>query len=177
MKKLCFVILILMLFPLSYPYAQQKSSVLQTFGDEDSVELFSWANGPTVYEYKVKREVIAKLAEWFPEKSNPPLGTPEAIAIVKKALRADYPKYDDFITVNLKLQKAVSPKYQNRWFYVIELNPQLNGDIQYRSWITMVILMDGTVVKPVEIKRSEHWMGAVEQVVPPDRQETAPASR
>jgi hypothetical protein len=101
------------------------------------------------FDYVVRKEAFAGMLEWRPENQDPPLPLPRAIGIAKRAGCIEHPEFED-----LELGRVEIISAQKRWFYTIGLWPVLKGQLLHANQVTVVVLMDGTVVKPVEKKRS-----------------------
>ncbi|HVT14712.1 MAG TPA: hypothetical protein VHQ90_00845 [Thermoanaerobaculia bacterium] len=116
-------------------------------------EVFLWGRGTVDgknYDYIVTESVLAKTPEWLPEKQEPPLSIPAAMAIAKKVALADHPKFETVVAAAIEIRPASSYRSKNRWFYSLDFAPVLEGQPYYGNEITVVLLLDGTVVKPRE---------------------------
>jgi len=131
--------------------AQQPSSVMNEIRSPD--EVYLWGQGTADgknYAFIVPEATLAETPEWLPEKQDPPLAIPQAIAIANKAALTDHPKFEGLAPASVELRPASSVHSKNRWFYCIGFSPVLEGQIFWGNEITVVLLMDGTVVKPSE---------------------------
>jgi hypothetical protein len=135
---------------------QEPSSVMNQIDNPEEVHL--WGQGTADgknYDFVVSEIALQKTPEWFPEKQDPPFTIPQAIAAAKKAALADHPKFDDLVTSSVEIRRVGAFRSKNRWFYRVEFNPVIEGQTFFGNDITVVLLMDGTVVKPRE--KSGHW--------------------
>ncbi len=130
---------------------QQASSIMNEV--PPSREVFLWgqglANGKH-YVFASTEETVGKTPEWFPEKTDPPLAVSRAIAIAKKAALEDHPKFDDLIVSSVEVRRAGCVRSDNRWFYLVDFSPVIDGQSFSGSEITAAVLMDETVVRPQE---------------------------
>ena len=134
----------------------QQSSVVSTMPGADDVYL--WGQGLVDgrhFEYVVKSDAMAKVPEWVPEKQDPPLKVPRAVEIAKKAVKSDHPEFGDLKLWTIQMQQSSSQDHPNRWFYILQMYPIVGGKLSIHTDVTVVVLMDGTVVKPTEKKRAQ----------------------
>jgi hypothetical protein len=106
------------------------------------------------FEYVVRKEAFAGMLEWRPENQDPPLPLPRAIGIAKRAACIEHPEFEDLELTDVRIASAQAYKNEKRWYYAIGLWPVLKGQLLRANQVTVVVLMDGTVVMPVEKKRS-----------------------
>jgi hypothetical protein len=134
--------------------AQTQSSVLvTTHPGADEVSLWGYGQQDGKYfEYVVSEARFAKVPEWAPEKQIPPLAITKAIEVAKQATRAEHPEFKELFPWNISINQASSRDAHNRWFYVIEFYPLVNGQPSPFTHVTALVLMDGGVVKPREQK-------------------------
>ena len=135
---------------------QQQSSVMNQWENPDEVTL--WGQGTAdgkKYSFIVSAAALAKTPEWIAEKQEPPFSILQAIAAAKKAALADHPKFDDVVADSVEVRRAPGARSDNYWFYRVELSPVIEGRRLFGSDLTVVLLMDGTIVKPQE--RKGHW--------------------
>jgi hypothetical protein len=150
MKKIVFAIGVLYALCCFATEEPERSSILSTWENPDEVYLYGQGTPDhKMYEYKVMEQDLAKVPEWLPDKDNPPLAVPEAVKIAIQTAKEDYPSFDDFMLTSIQFMQAGSHKNRNRWFYVINLYPEIDGNPQIGSQITVVALMNRTVVKPL----------------------------
>jgi hypothetical protein len=135
------------------PPAHQPSVLVTTYKGSDEVML--WGQGDPdgrMFEYTVTKSEFGKLPAWLPEKEAPPLTIARAIEIAKKATRADHPEFVELMPWEIHINQVGSYDGQSRWFYVVRMYPVVNGSPSISSGISVVVLMNGTVVKPHERK-------------------------
>lgn len=129
---------------------QEPSSVLNSW-DQDPGMIYLTGRGTAdgrMFEYKIEPAALKDTPAWIPGKTDPPLSVPKAIAIAKQTALADYTRFQEFQPAQIELMPIGSRTAQNQWFYVISLYPVVEKLIVYDSDITVVILMNGFVVKP-----------------------------
>ena len=132
-----------------------QSSVVNTLPGADETRL--WGEGLADgrhFDYTVKTTALSRVPEWFPERQDPPLSFPRAVEIATSAVKADHPEFHEFTLWTFRVQRIAAVEFQNRWFYVVEMYPMIEGKVLHQTDISVVVLMDGTVVKPTERARS-----------------------
>jgi hypothetical protein len=130
----------------------RQSSVVNTFPGAD--EVYLWGQGLADgrhFEYVVQKRDFEKVPAWVPEKDPLPLTIARAIEIAKRVVRADHPEFPDLMPWTIELHQAGSGR-RNIWFYILHFYPVVEGGPSIYSEISVVALMDGTVVKPREKK-------------------------
>jgi hypothetical protein len=133
---------------------QQEPSVLVTT-HPGAGEVSLWGQGEPdgkYFDYVVSDSLFAKVPEWTPDKEGPPLSIAKALEIAKRATRSEHAQFTDLMCWYIQMQQASSGNRRNRWFYIFELIPVENGEPSIFTHITVLVLMDGTVVKPREKK-------------------------
>jgi Family of unknown function (DUF5343) len=99
--------------------------------------------------FAISKQSAEKQPAWSPEKDDPPLSISKALAIAKAAARKQRPKFDDFSLLWIQLWGMnCYPPVPNRWFWVVHLNPVIDGETLHSGNVVEVVLMDGTVVTP-----------------------------
>jgi hypothetical protein len=106
--------------------------------------------------FSVSREAAEKLPDWQPEKESPPLSIAKAMGLAKAAARSRHPKFDDFKIIMIQMNGMnCYPAVPNKWFYVFDMNPVIDGKSFLGASMWEVVLMDGTVVPPQEKGKSD----------------------
>ncbi len=154
MKRLIFTIFTLSLLSLpQFVYSQDKPVI--TLHD------MTWADG-TRQTFSITEQSAAHVPEWSPEKDDkPPLSISRAITLAKDWARKQYPKENKPDIGTISMRRIKWPEMMNRWFYVIEFSKYLQGYTTDGVPVTgmtkdptfIVVLMDGTIVRPVISKK------------------------
>jgi hypothetical protein len=104
--------------------------------------------------YSISESSLVGLPEWRPEKDPPPLSIAKAATFAREWARKEHPKFDDLQLRNIQLQEIqCSSPVRNRWFYMLSFDPVVEGRTSWSRDVTVVVLMDGAIVTPVEKKR------------------------
>jgi hypothetical protein len=141
-------------FVLALVAAAQQSSVVSTMPGAN--EVFLWGQGLVDgrnFDYVVTNDAMAKVPEWMPDKQDPPLKISRAIELAKQAAKGDHSDFTDLLLESIQMRPSSSADHQDRWFYIVGMYPFVGGKLSVHTEVTVVILMDGTVVKPTEKPR------------------------
>jgi hypothetical protein len=129
----------------------QPSVLMTRYRDADEVTLFGQGTPDgRMFDYTVPKTAFGRLPAWEVEKDPPPLAIARALEIAKKATRTEHPELMEFMPSTISIHQVGSHDRKTRWFYVINMYPMTNGEPSIDSQVTVVVLMDGTVVKPKE---------------------------
>lgn len=93
---------------------------------------------------------IERTQAWRPEDGEPPLSVSPAYRTVKAWGQQHYARYDDVSVRDISLRRYGCSLVQERWYYVVELNPIIDGNELWAIGNWAAVLMDGTVVVPRE---------------------------
>ena len=93
---------------------------------------------------------IEAAPEWNPEDGEPPLSISTAYRLVKDWGNQEYARYDSVEVQGLRLTAYGCSRVSNRWYYVIDLAPVIDGNKLWGSGNWAAVLMDGTVIGPRE---------------------------
>jgi hypothetical protein len=108
----------------------------------------------------LERDAVSKCPEWQPEKGWPPIPVDKALASARAKLKEQNPKVDDFELQEVALKSFRDSRLPNRWYYVFDFDPVLDGNLLFGSMYYAVVLMDGTALLP-EVQASgdgsERW--------------------
>ncbi|GGC05785.1 hypothetical protein GCM10011352_34980 [Marinobacterium zhoushanense] len=96
----------------------------------------------------ISQEQIEQTEEWRPEDGEPPLKVSSAYKIVQEWGRQQYARYDGVNVRELSLKKYGCSDVINRWYYIVDLNPVIDGNGLWGSGNWAAVLMDGTVIGP-----------------------------
>ncbi len=94
----------------------------------------------------VSQAQIERTQSWTPAQGEPPLGLAPAYQVVKQWWRAQNTRYDDVNVREITLRKYGCSLVADRWYYVIDLNPVIDGNELWGSGNWVAVLMDGTVI-------------------------------
>jgi len=93
---------------------------------------------------------IEATPEWNPEDGEPPLSISTAYRLVKDWGNQEYARYDSVKVQGLRLTAYGCSRVSDRWYYVIDLAPVIDGNKLWGSGNWAAVLMDGTVIGPRE---------------------------
>jgi len=95
-----------------------------------------------------------KTPEWkFDGRTDPPLSMPVAYSRAYGWLQKAFPKMSSFRLRSYGLSTAGSSRAPNRWYYTFDFFGDMDGSTVTNSKFSVMVLMDGTIVEPREIKR------------------------
>ena len=123
-----------------------------TASDEYPIRSFTDANGKRT-GYFISRERLAATPEWvFDGRTLPPLSLPDAYRIASRWIAQKYPKIDSFRMRSYSVEEAGHSGAPNRWYYTFDFIGRLDGTDVYGGPFMAMVLMDGTVIEPREMK-------------------------
>lgn len=93
---------------------------------------------------------IAKTRTWTPASGDPPLSVSKAAAAALAWAKVRYKRYDSVRITELGLKEYSCSQLSNHWYYLVEFSPSIDGNRLYGSGNWAAVLMDGTVVGPIE---------------------------
>lgn len=98
--------------------------------------------------YNTTKAILEKSPDWQLD-SEPPFPVHKAAALSEKWIKEKYPKLTNVKIVSISLSPLWEHQYKNKWYYNItaEAGTDLDG-ISAHSFVTVMVLMDGTVVGP-----------------------------
>ena len=90
---------------------------------------------------------------WKPEEGEPPLSITAARKAVLEWAKTKYTRFDsvDISEISLK-NTGQCTGGDERWLYVFDLRPVIEGNAMWGSGNWAAVLMDGTVIGPTESK-------------------------
>lgn len=94
----------------------------------------------------ISQAQIEQTQAWKPEQGEPPLSVSAAYRTVKEWGRKNYTRYDGVNVRELSLKKYGCSLVSDRWYYVFDLNPVIDGNELWSSGNWAAVLMDGTVI-------------------------------
>jgi hypothetical protein len=112
------------------------------------IDLEETTNGEGITRvFEIPKNAARRIPEWLPEKGEPPLALSKAISLATEAAQAQSREHEPFVAraVRLHLVSCDEP-LGNRWYYVMDCVPLVDGGLGMSSSVPVVVLMDGTVV-------------------------------
>jgi hypothetical protein len=126
--------------PAGIASAQQPSEVML----QEATDLHG-----TSYTFSISREAAERVPDWQPDRPGPPLSIARAVSLAKRAAQRQRPKFSEFKVSSISLQGMnCSPVIPDKWFYVIHLDPVVDGQPMAGEGFWEVVLTDGMVVPP-----------------------------
>lgn len=98
----------------------------------------------------IDRAAIEATQAWSPKKGEPPLGVSQAYQLAREWARGHYQRYGDVKVREVSLTSYSCSRVQDRWYYVFDLIPVIEGNRAWGSGNWAAVLMDGTVIAPRE---------------------------
>ncbi len=153
MKAISRAIFIFLLFSLA-PYVNAQDDAVVTLYD------LTRANGNRE-TYRITEQSASRVPDWFPEKDEkPPLSIPRAITLAKEWAKKQSKDSKPDIQ-SIRIWRIKWPEMMNKWFYIIDLSRYVQGRSTdglpvvgtTTDSISVVVLMDGSVVGPLITKR------------------------
>jgi hypothetical protein len=99
---------------------------------------------------------VAKTPTWTPTKGEPPLSVSKAAAVALAWAKVRYKRYDSVEITELSLKEFSCSSVSDRWYYQVEFAPIMDGNRLFGSGNWAAVLMDGTVVGPIETTMSSN---------------------
>lgn len=90
---------------------------------------------------------------WNIESGEPPLSISKAVAVAKAWGKKTYTRYDDVRIHGVSLSSIGCYSAKDKWYYLVNFSPIIDGNAIYGSGYFAAVLMDGTVIGPVPVKR------------------------
>ena len=94
----------------------------------------------------ILQEQIEKTQEWSPENGEPPLSISAAYQAAISYGRKKYTRYDDVKVREISIKKYGCSLVSNRWYYVIDLTPIIDGNVVFSRGAWVAVLMDSSVI-------------------------------
>jgi len=124
-------------------------------GCEYPIRSFTDANGKKT-GYFISGERLAATPEWvFDGTTLPPLSLPDAYRIANRWIAQKYPKMDSFRMRSYSVDEGGNSGAPNRWYYTLDFVGTMDGTEVYGGLFMAMVLMDGTIVEPREVKPNE----------------------
>ena len=99
---------------------------------------------------------VAKTPKWSPAKGEPPLSVSKAAAAALAWGKVRYKRYDSVEITELSLKQYSCSRLSEHWYYQVEFTPIMEGNRLFGSGNWAAVLMDGTVVGPIETSMSSN---------------------
>ncbi len=94
-----------------------------------------------------------KTPKWiFDGKNSPPLDMPAAHQRAYDWLKRSFPKMSSFKLRSYGLFSSGNSRAPDRWYYTFDFVGDLDGSMVMNSRFSVVVLMDGEIVEPREVK-------------------------
>ena len=101
----------------------------------------------------ISDELRKRTPQWNIESGDPPLPLSKAVAAAKAWAKKTYTRYDDVKVECVTLNSYGCAIAKNQWYYLVHFSPIIEGNALFGGTYFAAVLMDGTVVGPVPIKR------------------------
>ena len=99
---------------------------------------------------------VARTPTWAPTKGDPPLSVSKAAAAALAWAKVRYKRYDSVKITELSLKEFSCSSLPDHWFYQVAFTPIIDGNKLFGSGNWAAVLMDGTVVGPIETSMSSN---------------------
>lgn len=99
---------------------------------------------------KVSEEEIRGAPKWKISDGDPPLSITQAYQAAMEWAKEKYKRYDSVKIWSLELKGYNCSTHRDRWLYVVEFQPIIDGNRLFGSGNWAAILMDGKVIGPVK---------------------------
>jgi hypothetical protein len=101
----------------------------------------------------ISDEQRKKSPAWNIESGEPPLPVSKAVIAAKAWGKKTYTRYDDVRIHSISLSPIDCFSVKDRWYYLVTFSPVIDGNAIFGSGYFAAVLMDGTVIGPVSVKR------------------------
>ncbi|NVK39732.1 MAG: hypothetical protein HWE39_00685 [Oceanospirillaceae bacterium] len=108
--------------------------------------LSSRKNDGTKVGLFIQEDKIKNTEEWVPDKGSPPFSITAAYKIIKEWAQEHYSRYDGVNVREISLKRYECSSVPNLWYYLIDLNPVIDGNELWGPGNWAAVLMDGTVI-------------------------------
>ncbi len=98
----------------------------------------------------ITQEALTNIPEW---KVDGPLPLPveKAVAKAMEWIKKRNAKFTEWAVASISLGKIWDSDLKNRWYYSVSVNGTVDVDgIKANSYLSVIILMDGTIVEPTD---------------------------
>lgn len=103
---------------------------------------------------KIPSDRIEAAPAWSPGEGEPPLSIPQAIDSVLGWAAGEYTRYDSVAVWRIGLSRYTCglSRGTERWYYVFDLTPMIDGNRVHGSGNFAAVLMNGEVIGPTELE-------------------------
>lgn len=95
-------------------------------------------------------DLIEKTSQWIPERGEPPLSVGKAANIAQKWNEKNYKGADSIEMRDISLRSLGCSSMSNRWYYLIEFLPKVNGAPRFEPGNWVAVLLNGEVIGPTK---------------------------
>ena len=96
----------------------------------------------------ISQAQIEKTQAWSPENGEPPLSVSSAYQIAISWGHQHYTRYDGVKIREISIKKYGCSLVSDRWYYVMDITPVIDGNEVWSGGSWAGVLMDGTVIGP-----------------------------
>jgi hypothetical protein len=96
----------------------------------------------------VNEDNLAKMPTWNPLEEAAPLPPHKAVSVARDFIKKQKGDLNDYFLNQISIGRVVSKKNKNRWFYTLMISKR--GDPM--GGINAIVMMDGSVVEPVQVQ-------------------------
>lgn len=94
----------------------------------------------------ISQEQVEKTKKWNPENGEPPLSVSAAYKAAIAYARKKYTRYDEVKLREVSISRYGCSLVSDRWYYVFDLTPIIDGNTVFIKGAWVAVLMDGTVI-------------------------------
>ncbi len=98
-----------------------------------------------------EEEYFVGAPKWEIGQGEPPLQISEAISIISTWANQKYIRFDSMEIRSVQLQERSCLGVEGDWFYVIELDPVIDGNKLFGGNYTFAVTMSGEIIEPTKI--------------------------
>lgn len=93
---------------------------------------------------------VEQTTHWQPDEGEPPLSISDAYRLVKEWAEHEYSRYDTVRIDSITLREYGCSTVRNRWYYLLDIRPVIDGNELFGSGDWAAVLFDRTVIGPRE---------------------------
>jgi hypothetical protein len=97
---------------------------------------------------------IASTASWVPQGDEPPLSLGSAMTTALAWGKQTYTRFDSVEIESISLQRYGCSELHDKWYYIVNFRPYIDGAAIYSSGHFAAVLMNGQVIAPRVSKQS-----------------------
>ena len=110
----------------------------------------------TRVELIVDSALVEKTPAWHPGQGEPPLSLARAIEIGAAWGKDRYKRFDSVEIREISLRSMGCSALRDRWYYVVDFTPVMDGNRMFGSFNWAAVLFDGTVIGTTEAKHGSN---------------------